>query len=264
MDWLLTTAIGAFIGFNSGMFGIGGALLATPLLRVLLGLSEINALATPLPAAIPAALSGTIVYLRKGYVRFDVAWRALIAAVPLSQVGVVLTGHTPGIWLMVITGLVLAYSAWLFIERGYRDVDREAEELGGDADASRVDARRHYAAMYLSGAIAGFVSGFLAIGGGIVLVPAFLKVLKMPTRQAVATSLFCVAGLAIPGTVGHAIARNIDWNTALWLCVGVIPFGYIGAKVASNLKTKTLERSYGFVMLAFAVYFVVQQLTVKP
>jgi uncharacterized membrane protein YfcA len=260
MDVPLTISIGAFIGLSSGMFGIGGALLATPLLRIVLGLTEIHAVATPLPAAIPAALSGTFVYVRKRLVRFDVAWRVLLIAVPFSQVGVLVTELTAGIVLMVLTGIVLGYSAWLFIERGFKRSDAAAQHDETVNDVVRQPRTYDTAMTYLSGAAAGFVSGFLAIGGGIILVPAFLKLLKMPTKEAVATSLFCVAGLAVPGTIGHTIADNIRWDVAVLLAIGVIPFGYLGARIASGMQTKTLERAYGFVMLAFAVFFVAHQL----
>ena len=254
MTEVITVLIGTFIGLNSGMFGVGGALLATPLLRLILGLSEIHSVATPLPAAIPAAISGSIVYIRSRMVRFDVAWRALAAAIPMSQVGVLLTGRTPGTLLMVLTGLILANSAWLFIERGFaRAVD--------PALPAPVHAERPAWMLFAGGAIAGFISGFLAIGGGIVLVPVFVKILRMETKEAVATSLFCVAALAIPGTIGHAIEGNILWPTALLLSAGVIPFGFIGARWASTMRTRTLERTYGVVMLVFAIYFVIRQLS---
>src|SRR5262245_33677459 len=107
---VFTLLVGAIIGLSSGMFGIGGALLATPLLRLLLGLPDKLALATPLPAAIPAAISGTIAYMRADLVRFDVARRTLLTALPLTVVGAWVTRFVPGPVLMVITGLVLIYS----------------------------------------------------------------------------------------------------------------------------------------------------------
>jgi uncharacterized membrane protein YfcA len=255
---LLTVLIGAFIGMNSGMFGVGGALLATPLLRVFLELPEVFAVATPLPAAIPAAISGSIVYLRNRLVRFDVAWRTLVTAIPMSQVGVVLTGRTPGPWLMALTGALLAYTAWVFIERGFRRAAPAAAD--GATEASHPDPMDRPGLLYAGGALAGFLSGFLAIGGGIVLVPVFVKLLGMEAKQAVATSLLCVVALAIPGTIGHAIAGNILWDVALLLAIGVVPFGYLGARLTSSLRTRTLERVYGLVMLVFAVYFVVREL----
>jgi uncharacterized protein len=253
MTAALTVLIGAFIGLNSGMFGVGGALLATPLLRLFLDMPEIASLATPLPAAIPAAISGSIVYLRNRVVRFDVAWRILLAAIPMSQIGVVLTGKTSGTVLMILTGVMLAYSAWLFLERGFR---REPSIADG-AVANDPLARPWL--LVAGGALAGFISGFLAIGGGIVLVPVFVRMLRMGTKEAVATSLFCVVALAIPGTIGHSIAGNIDWDVALLLALGVVPFGFIGARVTSALRTRTLERVYGLVMLLFAIYFVITE-----
>ena len=113
---ILTLGIGCVIGFSAGMFGIGGALLATPLLRMILGLPEVIAVATPLPAAIPAAISGSFVYYRKKLIRFDAAWQVLPSALLFSQVGALLTRRTPGGVLMLLTGGVLAYTSWVFID----------------------------------------------------------------------------------------------------------------------------------------------------
>lgn len=254
MDAALTVLIGAFIGLNSGMFGVGGALLATPLLKLLLGLPDVLAVATPLPAAIPAAISGSIAYARNRLIRFDVAWRALAAAIPMTFVGSLLTRQTPGLALMVLTGALLAYSAWLFIERGFSIGAR------GKAAVDTDERPRPTWMLFAGGALAGFISGFLAIGGGIVLVPVFVRILRLETKQAVATSLFCVAALSIPGTLVHTAEGNIAWDVALLLALGVIPFGYLGARLASSLRTKTLERTYGLVMLAFALWFIYRQL----
>jgi uncharacterized membrane protein YfcA len=252
---IVTTAfLGLFIGVNSGMFGVGGALLATPLLRLLLGMPEVLSVATPLPAAIPAAITGSIVYLRSRLVRFDVAWRALVTAIPMSQAGVLLTGRTPGPVLMILTGVMLGYSASVFIERGFR---RDGSAAAPVAEVS--EPRPHPWTLFAGGALAGFISGFLAIGGGIVLVPVFVRLLKLDTKQAVATSLFCVLALAIPGAIGHAVAGNIAWDVALVLAASVIPGSYLGAKLTSSLRTRTLERIYGIVMLCFAVYFAVSE-----
>lgn len=250
MDSVMTVLIGAFIGLNSGMFGIGGALLATPLLRLVLGLPEIVSVATPLPAAIPAAISGSLVYLRGRLVRFDVAWRTLLTAIPMSQAGVYMTGRTSGTVLMILTGVMLAYSAWVFIERGFSRTVRPV------ATSSTAEPPRPSGLLYVGGALAGFLSGFLAIGGGMVLMPIFVRLLRMETKDAVATSLFCVVALAIPGTIGHSLEGNIDWNVAMLLAAGVVPFGYLGASLMTKLRTRTLERLYGILMLVFALYFV--------
>lgn len=240
------------IGLSSGMFGIGGALLATPMLKLWLGLPPLLALATPLPAAIPSAISGTIAYARANLVRFDVAWRTLIFAMPMNIAGAYLTRYTSGTLLMIATGLVLVYSAYTFMQRGW---GKEVPEVAqGDAEIPPGPF------LYISGAIAGFTSGFLAIGGGIVMVPAFVKVLHMPIKQALATSLLCVAALAIPGVIVHGLLDHIDWQVALTLCITVVPMSYLGARLATSLKNRTLERIYGVAMMIFAIYFIIENL----
>ena len=251
MDTFITAVIGIVIGMSSGMFGIGGALIATPLLHVLLGMPAKLALATPLPAAIPAAISGSIAYARNRLVRFDIAWRVLLTAMPMNIVGAYLTQYAGDSFLMVATGAVMVYSAWSFIRRGFK--------RGAAAEIAEPEQQMN-ATAYVAGALAGFMSGFLAIGGGIVMVPAFVKILRMPIKSALATSLLCVAALGVTGVAVHAKLGHVDWHVALILSVAVIPASYVGARLATSLKNSTLERVYGVVMLAFALYFVINSL----
>jgi uncharacterized membrane protein YfcA len=234
------------------MFGIGGALVATPLLKVFLGLPALLALATPLPAAIPSAISGSIAYARTKLVRYEIAWRVLLVAMPTNLLGAYLTKFTSDIFLMVATGVVLAYSAWTFIRRGFAKT--------GDVPANPNEEQPFGPLAYAACALAGFTSGFLAIGGGIVMVPAFVKVLRIPTKQAVATSLLCVAALAVPGVLVHTLLEHIDWPVALTLCISVVPMSYLGARLTTRMKNSTLERAYGIVMLGFAIYFVIKNI----
>ncbi len=251
MDVAILGSIGAIIGLSSGMFGIGGALLATPLLSLGLGLAPKIAVATPLPAAIPSAVSGTIAYSRKRLVRFDVVRRVLLFALPSTVIGAWVNDYTPDAVLMITTGVVLCYSASTFLYRGF-----------GRAKASSAEVSTSIAPgpLRVSSALAGFASGFLAIGGGIVMVPALVRIARLDIKEALATSLFCVAALAIPGVIVHAASDHIDWRVALTLAVVVIPFSYLGARLATNLRNKTLERIYGTAMLVFAVYFIIRNL----
>lgn len=252
---LYTIIIGIFTGFSAGMFGIGGALVSTPLLHELVGLSELLAVATPLPATIPAAISGSIVYLRKGLVRRDVVWRTLVTGLPVSILGAYVTDIVPGPILMILTGLVLGYSALIFLQRSRKNMSAGPTQEEGE--------RLNPAMLYATGAVTGFISGFLAIGGGLVMVPAFVKIIRLSTKEALATSLACIAVLAVVGTVAHAVQDHIDWRVAGILCVAVIPFSSLGARAASSMKARRLEMIYGIVMLVFAVVFVVRNVVGK-
>ncbi len=253
MDITATVLIGGVIGLSSGMFGIGGALLATPMLSLWLGLLPKIAVASPLPAAIPSAISGSIAYGRKGLIRFDTAWRLLLPAIPMTVVGAYVNDLSSDSVLLVGTGIVLSYSAWTFLRRGLRN-DVSA------APRSDAASPRFGAAAFGAGAFAGFLSGFLAIGGGIVMVPLLIRIVGMETKEAIATSLFCVAALAAPGVVVHAMSDHIDWGVALTLAAVVVPFSYLGARIATRLANRTLEIAYGSAMLIFALYFIVRNL----
>jgi uncharacterized membrane protein YfcA len=256
MTTIVTLVIGAIIGLSSGLFGIGGALLSTPILKIWLNLPPLIALATPLPAAIPAAISGSIAFARNGLIRFDVAWRVLLVALPMTVVGAYLTTVVPASLLMIATGLVLCYSAGTFIRRGFRK-GRSSEV---ESPTSAETGGRLGGLALASGALAGFTSGFLAIGGGIILIPVLLKVVGLTMKQTIATSLFCVAVLAIPGVIVHHFAGHIDWHVALLLSASVIPFSYLGARLTTRLRAVTVERVYGIVMMIFAIYFIIKNI----
>jgi uncharacterized membrane protein YfcA len=71
------------------------------------------------------------------------------------------------------------------------------------------------------------------------MVPAFTGWIRLPIKEALGTSLACVAVLAIPGTITHTLLGNIDWLYALPLCVGIVP----GARLGSALAIRSSERS---------------------
>ncbi len=257
MAILFTVLVGVFTGFSAGMFGIGGALISTPLLRELVDLPAHLAVATPLPATLPAAISGSIIYARERLLRLDVAGWVLVTGVPFNLLGVELVPMVSGPLLMVLTGVMLLYSALIFLQRSMKR--RQAINQGKDGeDVEKEKIQR--SVLLLTGAVAGMLSGFLAIGGGVVLVPAFVQILRLPTRQALATSLFCVAVFALPGIIGHSRNGIIDWGVAGILCLTVFPFSALGAKAATRIRSHKLELVYGIAMLMFAIFFILRNL----
>lgn len=250
INQILTAVIGAIVGFSSGLFGIGGSLIATPLLRTIVDLAPLLALASPLPAVIPSAISGSFVYARQGLIDTNVLRITLICGAPAVAVGSYVTRFVDGTVLMVLTGAFLLLVGGTFIIRGW---------------LLRTDVVHIYQPTPLRvagiGIVAGFFAGLLAVGGGIVFVPAFVRLLRMPLKQALATSLICVGCFAIPGTIIHAWLGHIDWMTTLILAIMVIPFSNIGARLAVKLRNQTLERTYGVFLMVFAVWFIFSQIT---
>lgn len=248
MELFYLILIGIITGLSSGMFGIGGSVVATPFLRLLIGLAPIIAIATPLPAAVPSSASGSIMYWQKKMINFKLAGIALIAAIPMGWLGSWVSDFVDGKTLIIIKALFLMFlglkffiSSWL-LKGSEKKV--KTSIIGG----------------LLSGAFAGFVAGIIAVGGGIVLVTAFVRVNHLKMKEAVATSLFCVFILALINSFKHFQMGHLDLKVTLVLALTVIPFSYLGARIAVSLRNKTLERLFGAAMIIFAIVFIFTEL----
>ena len=85
--------------------------------------------------------------------------------------------------------------------------------------------------MLAIGAGAGALAGLLGLGGGVVMMPAFTQVLKIPMKVAVASSLVAVAIFSIPALVTHTLLGHVNWTFALVLTLGAVPGAQIGSKI---------------------------------
>jgi hypothetical protein len=245
--YALLLCVGGLTGFSAGLFGIGGALVATPLLNILVNMPPLLALATPLPTALPSALSGTYAYYKAKLINFDVVKYVIASAIPANLLGTWLTKFMGGQAMMLYTGIFIVMVGTTFFVRGWLLSEKETEESSTPQK------------LFTIGIGAGFLSGFLAIGGGLVMVPAFVRLCGMKFKQATATSLFCVAILSIPATLGHWYLGHIDWVATFILAIASTPASFLGAKAAITLRNKTLERIYGTFMIFFAAYFLWKQ-----
>lgn len=243
-------ALGVLVGFGagilSGLFGVGGGVVTTPAVDLLLGGTAIQAVATPLPVIFPTSLVGAYTYHRAG----EVSWRAVVWASPpgmaAAAVGAALTDIVNPHWLLLVTAVLIAWTAW-HVMRGRAAVVRERGAAPG----------WHYAAV---GLVAGFVSGLLGVGGGIVMVPAFTTLLGMPLKRALGTSLVVISALVVPGTIVHWALGHIDWAIFLALAAGVVPGARIGAKIAIGARERTLRLAVGAFLFAVAVLYGVREI----
>jgi hypothetical protein len=100
------------------------------------------------------------------------------------------------------------------------------------------------------------LSGLLGVGGGILMVPAFVELIRMPVKTAVATSLACVGIFAVPGTLTHALAvGDIDWRFAAALAIGVVPGARLGAILAIRASDHRLRMAVAMFLGAIAVFY---------
>jgi uncharacterized membrane protein YfcA len=241
LEMVLGILIGLVSGVLSGLFGVGGGIVMTPGLQVLMGAAPIVALATPLPVILPTALTGAVTYGKAGELDARAAAWMIGPGVVASIVGALLTSVVDTHLLLVITAALLAYQA-IGIIRGARD--RRSRSL----EASP--------AVFVGiGLGAGFVSGLLGIGGGLVIVPMLAGLLGMPLKRALGTSLLAIVALVIPGTITHAALGNIDWALFVVVAIGAVPGARLGATLAIAARERTLRILVGsFLALVAALY----------
>lgn len=237
---LLTAVLGLLTGALSGAFGVGGAVISTPGIRVL-GVPALLAVGTTLPSIFPSAISGAMRYHREGLIDREAVLLTVPVGFVASIAGALLAEVTPGDGhvLMILTALLLGFTAYR-MALASRQVQPPAEGTA-TADPDEPRGSRSRPAFAVVGAVAGLLSGLLGIGGGVVMVPGFHSIAGLSIKSSIATSLVCVATFALPGTVTHALLGNIDWRVALFLALTVIPGARIGAALTMRADDRRLR-----------------------
>ncbi len=255
---IVTLVVGVGTGIMSGMFGVGGAVLSTPAIR-LLGVGALDAVGTTIPSIIPSAVSGTLRYHREGLVRWPVVVRVGIVGSFAAVSGAFLSHLVPGDGhlLMIATAALVGFTAWRMVAA--RDEPEspvpEAAPSGGEHRGSREGTK-----IVVTAIAAGSLSGLLGVGGGIIMVPAFAEWIGFSIKESVGTSLACVGILAIPSMTTHAFLGDINWWYAAALSIGVIPGARIGAHLAIRSSDRRLRITTAALLGSVAVVYGIGEL----
>ena len=241
--WPFIVAAGAAIGVLLGIFGVGGSSVATPVLS-LLGAPALVAVASPLPATIPAAMLAAVPYIRAGESRRGAAIWSLVGGVPATIAGALLSQVIGGSPLLVASGIVLMVVG----VRVLRPIDDAARAIG---------AQRRQNRPLLVGAAAGIglFTGLLANGGGFLLVPMYLLIFGLRMRQAVGTSLVVIAVLSVPTLATHWALGHINWAVAALFAAGLLPGAAISSRLAHRIAGAVLRRAFGWFLISFGAFF---------
>ena len=242
MNGLELLGIGGGVGVLYGTFGAGGSAFATPLLA-LAGVPPIVAIASPLPATIPAGLAGAWSYRRDGAVAGPVARRALAVGIPTALLGALCSDLVPGRLLLVLSTLLL-------VALGARLAARVAAP--GEHQAA------HGWEFSASVAGVGFAAGLLANSGGFLLVPVFLLVGGLGMRTAAGTSLLVAAAMTAPTLLTHWALGHIDWTITIGFAAGLVPGTVVGSRVARHLPAAPAQRVFGVVLVLFAGWYLLR------
>lgn len=273
VNLFLLLGMGAVVGFLSGMFGVGGGFLMTPLL-IFVGVPPAVAVGTEANQIVAASVSGVIAHWRRGNVDIRMGSVLVVGGVVGSVVGTIVfralreLGQVESVISMSFVVFLWGVGAVMLVESAQVMIRRRRS--GG----SRRKARRHYwihglplklrfprSRLYISSLLPlglGFLGGVLAaimgVGGGFFLIPAMIYVLGMPTAVAVGTSLFQIIFVTASVTVLHAVNNHtVDVLLALILLSGAVVGAQMGSSLGAKLRGEHLRGLLALLVLAVGV-----------
>ncbi len=270
---LLVLGMGGLVGFLSGMFGVGGGFLMTPLL-IFIGVPPAIAVGTQANQLVAASVSGVLAHWRRGNVDVKLGIVMLLG----GMVGTVI-----GVWIFALLqrigqidiAITLAYVLFLGTIGGMMLVESSRALIRRRAPtAKRGKLHRHIwlhglplkmrfqrSKLYISallpagiGAVGGMLVAIMGIGGGFMLVPAMIYLLNMPTGLVAGTSLFQIIFTTAMATLLQAATNHtVDVMLALLLLIGGVIGAQFGTKAGGKLRGEQARLLLASLVVAVAV-----------
>ena len=269
---LLIIALGALVGILSGMFGVGGGFLTTPLL-IFYGSPPPVAVASAATQITGASVAGVAVHLRRGGADLRMAAVMTVGGLFGSALGALLfrmlqtTGQIDlviGFLYVVLLGWIGGLMLWdAVVTLGYikRSPDTHAQRHTKWLASLPLRWRFSVSGLYISpiaplalGLGAGMLTVLLGVGGGFILVPAMIYLLGMPARVVVGTSLAMMLAVSAWSTFVHSVTtHSVDIVLAGLLLVGGVFGAQYGAVLATRIKPDLLRLALAVLILLVAL-----------
>ena len=283
LDVFVLLGLGGAIGFLSGVFGVGGGFLLTPML-IFIGVPPAVAVASSANQLVGASLSGVIAHWRRGNVDFKMGFILMLGGLAGSALGVwaftllkrlgqiELTITLCYVLMLGVLGGLMAIESLRAMLRQRRPgaVRRKLHQhnwLHGLPLKTRFRSSKLYISALLPtglGFAVGVLSAVLGIGGGFLLVPAMIYTLGMPTAMVPGTSLLQIIFVAANVTFLQAYTnRTVDAVLALLLLIGGVIGAQFGTRFGSRLRGEQLRFLLALLVLAMAAKLA-QDLTLRP
>ncbi|HWM60742.1 MAG TPA: sulfite exporter TauE/SafE family protein [Rhizomicrobium sp.] len=270
VNWLLVVALGTLVGFLSGMFGVGGGFLMTPLL-VFTGIPSTVAVATTLSHVTASSMSGALAQWRKRAIDFTMAGVMLAGGV---------VGTLFGVWLFALMrrqgqmdlivslsyvvmlgsiGIIMLRESLTTLQAARSGVSVSRRLVNrGWIQALPFKMRFRQSRLYISvippiaiGFAVGALSAIMGIGGGFIIVPAMIYILRMPTNVVMGTSLTQIIAVTAITTVLQATSNYaVDIVLAGLLVAGGVVGAQLGVRAGARLRGEQLRLLLALLVLA--------------
>ncbi|MGR3757259.1 MAG: sulfite exporter TauE/SafE family protein [Tranquillimonas sp.] len=256
----LLLGLGGLVGVLSGMFGVGGGFILTPLL-FFIGIPPAVAVATQANQIVAASFSGVLAHLRRRTVDLRMGTVLLIGGLIGSALGVELFAllrrigqvdlfvQLSYVLFLGVIGALMLVESFLTMRRARKGGARPKRRKHNWIHALPFKMKFRTSGLYISvippllvGLLVGVLAAIMGVGGGFVMLPAMIYLLGMPTKVVVGTSLFQIIFVTAFTTMLHAVTNySVDMLLALLLLVGGVVGAQIGTRIGLLLKAEQLR-----------------------
>ncbi len=264
--------LGGLVGVMSGMFGVGGGFLLTPLL-MLLGVPSTISVATVANQVVGSSVSGVLAQIRRRGVDFRMGLVLLAGGLAGAAFGMILfeklrrmgqadllISLSYVVFLGAIGSLMLLESLRAMVQSRKGPVRRKLHRHGL-IHRLPVKIRFRTSGLYISifppllvGAGVGVLVAIMGVGGGFIMVPAMIYVLEMPTKVVIGTSLFQITFVAAFTTILHAVnSQSVDLVLAIFLLLGGAIGAQIGTRLGARMPAEQLRILLALLVLAVCI-----------
>ncbi len=234
---LVIFALGLVGGLFSGILGIGGAVILIPLLLLVPPLTGVGQLdmgqvtGLTMLQVLVASLTAFIAHKRSGFAHRNTVLSIGIPMGVCSFAGAAASAHLSHQAMMIIFGFLLVFASILLFERPGAKESPESQDF--EFNPYR---------FCVCGVLLGFMVGVVGAGGGFILIPVMYRILKIPMRIAVGSSLGIIFIAAIMGSLGKIIAMQVEWPLVAPIVLGSIPAALLGSQISKRLPAAHLRR----------------------
>ena len=274
INLFILMSLGLVVGFLSGMFGVGGGFLMTPML-MLLGIPPAVAVASEANHILAASFSGFLAHMRRLNVDFLMGSILLLGGILGSILGVFLLKYLliigqekifislSNIFILIFVGLWMLRESVASIKKINKGkINKLHEHIWLHGLPFKIKFRKSH--LYISiippifiGFLVGTLSSIMGVGGGFILVPAMIYILGMPTQVVIGTSLLQIVFVTFVSTIMHSyINQTVDIMLSSLLLIGAVVGAQIGTRVMVKLKGEQIRFLLAIIIIIVAIVLV--------
>ena len=250
--------LGLSVGVVLGLTGAGGAILSVPLLGFFLNLTVVQAAPIGLLAVSLSAGLGAYLGFRSRILRYKAAILMASLGVTFSPLGIWVAHQLPNTLLVIIFCLVLLLVARNMWFQAAKELRGDPDEVGPPCLLDETIGKLTWTlpcarALAASGALAGFFSGLLGVGGGFIIVPALRRFTDLPMKSIVATSLGVLTIVSLAGVAFSNVYGVMNWVIAIPFALGSMIGLLIGRQLVKNISGPKVQQAFAILALSISV-----------